>query len=203
MADDIGNESKPPERFRLPFEFNDTDNLGPWDILLSEDTIDDIRKLKSPLTVHEVMKKLGQISLGKWDKGSQRKESFYVTPVYKVYPPDDDGLRILWQVDHGFSTRNRSLTQLVKIWTITTSQDQIRNISENLAKVHKVYTSDHDHRYTTKQMWKGVILLKNFEDEEGSKSTNDGLYCSEMDNERLLNFHKMIVTNKFIPLSKV
>jgi hypothetical protein len=36
-ADDVGDESKPPERFRLPFEFNDTDKLGSWDVLFSED----------------------------------------------------------------------------------------------------------------------------------------------------------------------
>jgi hypothetical protein len=58
--------------------------------------------LKSPLTVEE----LGQISLEKWDKhGSQREKLFYVTPVNKIRSPDDadnDNLRILWQVDHGF-----------------------------------------------------------------------------------------------------
>ncbi|CAG8825376.1 3840_t:CDS:2, partial [Racocetra persica] len=33
---------------RLPFEFSDSDKLGPWDVLLSEDAISDMRNLESP-----------------------------------------------------------------------------------------------------------------------------------------------------------
>lgn len=63
--------------FRLPFEFNNTDRLGPWDILLSEDAVKEMRQLESIETVELVMKILKQISSGAWDKYKlQRKVSF-------------------------------------------------------------------------------------------------------------------------------
>ena len=87
----------PPEhRFRLPFEFDDDDNLGPWDILLSEDTIKDMRRLESPRTIKAVMKKLGQISSGAWNKhGLLHKVQTHAIPVYNVEISGNDDLRIL------------------------------------------------------------------------------------------------------------
>ena len=49
--------------FPLPFESND-DELGPWDVLLSNYAISDMRKLE-PLTVKAVMEKL---MAGKWSE---------------------------------------------------------------------------------------------------------------------------------------
>jgi hypothetical protein len=96
------------------------------------------------------------------------KSYFYVTSVNKIRSPDDadnDNLRILWQVDHGFL--------LAAVQTLVKILDHYYQPGSN---------------HITKKIWEGVVLLKNFKDEEG-------LYLSEMDNERLLNFHKMIVTN--------
>ncbi|RIA95504.1 hypothetical protein C1645_480447 [Glomus cerebriforme] len=200
---DVENESK--QSFRLPFEFNDTDKLGPWDILLSEDTIKDMQKLESSQMTKEVMKELVHISSGKWDKYKLRNnQPCNDIPVYEVEIPNGlEKLKILWQVDYGFSIRNHSLMQLVKIWSVTTNKNQVESTLDNLKSVHKVYTPEHNYRYKVPpKTSNSVILPMRFEDEEGTRSTNDGLYGSEMDNERLLEVHKMLVTNKFIPLSK-
>src|SRR6266496_3546139 len=89
---------------RLPFEFNEDEKLGPWDILLSEDTIKDIRQLESPLATNAIVQKLWKISSGKWNKyGLLHEVSSNATPIYETELPDNGGLRILWQVDYGFS----------------------------------------------------------------------------------------------------
>ncbi|RIA97777.1 hypothetical protein C1645_228267 [Glomus cerebriforme] len=130
--------------YRLPFEFNDGDRLGPWDILLSENTIKDLQKLEpTPEVVRAVMKKLGHISSGKWDNYELRCTVRTSTiPVYEVALPDND-LKILWQVDYGFSIRKNSLTQLIKIWAVTDIKERIDKILETLSIVHQVHTSKH------------------------------------------------------------
>ncbi|CAG8510853.1 7653_t:CDS:10 [Acaulospora colombiana] len=184
-------ESSVPRRiFRLPFEFDENDKLGPWDILLSEDTIKDMRKLKkSPHLVDAVMKKLGQISSGKWEKyGLQRKASSSNVPdipVYEVELPEYGGLKILWQVDYGFSIRSYSNMQLVKIWAVTDIKEQIRETLENLAmKIN------------------GVVSPRYLNNEESAKSTDKELPSPNIDDEKLVEVHRMLVTNKFVPLSK-
>ncbi|CAG8526884.1 15115_t:CDS:10, partial [Dentiscutata heterogama] len=187
--------------FRLPFEFDKNDKLGPWDIVLSENSIKDMRKLKSPHTIRAVMNKLGQISSGEWEKHDLRhKISSHIVPVYKVEIPNSDGLIILWQVDSGFSIRSCSLTQHVKIWAVTNNQEQICDTLKNLKIIHQIYTDEHNYRCVTQEVG-SIILPKNFDDEEGTKSSDGVLYDLDMDNERMLDIHKMLVTNKFIPLS--
>ncbi|CAB4428030.1 unnamed protein product [Rhizophagus irregularis] len=198
---DVENEFK--QNFRLPFEFDDSDKLGPWDILLSEDTVKDMQRLESPLVTKAVMKVLGRISSGEWDKHKlQNKKSPHDIPVYEVELSDNKGLKIIWQIDYGFSIRSYSLTQLVKIWSITKDQNQIDKILVNLKSVHKVYAPENNYRYEIQKPCNGIILPKNFDDNEGTRSTNDGMSGTEMDNENLLEVHKMLVTNKFIPLSQ-
>jgi hypothetical protein len=48
-----------------------------------------------------------------------------------------------------------------------------------------------------------VILPMTFEDEEETESPENGLHNSLIDDDRLLKVHKMLVTNKFVPLSRV
>ncbi|RIA86623.1 hypothetical protein C1645_325835 [Glomus cerebriforme] len=192
------NIGRPERLFDLPFEFDDEDRLGPWDILLSEDVIKDMRKLESPLKTDAVMKKLGQLSSGAWNKyGFRHIALSHTIPVYEIELLDDSGLKILWQVDYGFSIRSYLLTQLVKVWAVTASHERIRETLENLEMVRRIYTAQHIHRCTVEQN-EGIILPKIFEDEE-IKSME---YGSQIDDERLLEVHKMLVTNKFIPLSK-
>jgi len=50
--------------------------------------------------------------------------------------------------------------------------------------------------------WLGKVLPKILEDEE-IKSSDDRLHSLQVDDEKLLEVHKMLVTNKFVPLSKV
>ncbi|CAG8769414.1 9903_t:CDS:2, partial [Acaulospora morrowiae] len=184
--------SAPPHIFRLPFEFDENDRLGPWDILLSEDAIKDMRKLESPLTIKVVMKKLGQISSGEWVKhGLRNKVSSPNIPVYEVKLPDY-GLTILWQVDYGFSIRNYSDMQLVKIWAITANQKQIHTTLENLAMVHQVYTDKHNSHCAIPESERKTILPFYFECEGETKSTDEELSGSKMDDERLLEVHRML-----------
>ncbi|CAB4422241.1 unnamed protein product [Rhizophagus irregularis] len=190
--------------YRLPFEFNDDDKLGPWDILLSEDTIKDLRQLESSHEmIRAVMKKLGQLSLGEWDTHELRRTvQTHTIPVYEIELPDSDGLKILWQVDYGFSIRSDSFTQLVKIWAVTANKEQIHKILENLLIVHQVYTSKHL-RVVQQEDINNVILPMTFEDEEETESPENGLHNSlTIDDDRLLKVHKMLVTNKFVPLSR-
>ncbi|CAG8450090.1 7512_t:CDS:10 [Dentiscutata heterogama] len=188
---------------RLPFEFSDDDKLGPWDVLLSEDAINDMRSLESPQMIKAVMKKFGYISSGKWDQYELRHRvvNSNSVEVYEMVLPDQKGLRILWQVDSRFSTRKQSLAQVVKIWTVTESQEQIREVLENLEIAHQVYTMEHRQQCMTQRNKKGIILPLTFGNEK-PKSTNDSLYDHQVDDERLIKVHKMLVTNKFIPLSK-
>src|SRR6266542_1594022 len=127
-SSDVEGTSRPERLFRLPFEFNDDDNLGPWDILLSEDTIRDMRQLEPPV-IDAVMKILGRISSGLWDRYKLlRTVQTHAIPVYEVELTDHGGVKILWQVDYGFSVRSYSFTQLVKVWTVTANQEQINKI---------------------------------------------------------------------------
>ncbi|CAG8555633.1 6929_t:CDS:10 [Cetraspora pellucida] len=199
---DIDYNSILSER-RLPFEFSDNDKLGDWDVLLSEDAINDMRNLESPQMIKAVMKKFGHISSGKWDQYELRNKvaDCSSVDVYEMELPDHKGLKILWQVDCRFSSRSCSLAQVVKIWTVTTSQEQIREMLENLRIVHQVYTMEHIQLCKTNKNQDGVILPKTFGSEK-LKSTNDRLHDHQVDDERLIKVHQMLVTNKFIPLSK-
>ncbi|CAG8492712.1 7239_t:CDS:10 [Diversispora eburnea] len=187
----------------LPFEFNE-DELGPWDILLSEDAIKDMRILDIE-TTDAIMKKLWYISSGKWEKFDliRKVSSSHDIPVYEVevsIPDNNNGPRIIWQIDYGFSVRRHSLFQHIKIWAITANQQQINSIIEKLEIVHQVYNTEFKNQCKLQQSSKiGVFLPMCFGDVQGTKSIDDD---PEMDDEKLLEVHKILITNKFFPLSK-
>ncbi|POG66195.1 hypothetical protein GLOIN_2v1659127 [Rhizophagus irregularis DAOM 181602=DAOM 197198] len=187
--------------YSLPFEFNDYDNLGPWDILLSEDTIKDLRQLESsPEMIRTVIKKLGQLSLGKWDKHElRRKVQTHAIPVYEIELPDNDSLKILWQVDYGFSIRSKTFTQLVKIWAVTANKEQIHKRLENLLIVHQFYTPKH--LCVTRQADKDNVISPKTLGNEEMGSPENGLHSNSLMDERLLGVHNMLVTNKFVTFS--
>ncbi|CAG8809422.1 20144_t:CDS:2, partial [Racocetra fulgida] len=137
--------------FRLPFEFDDDDKLGQWDILLSENAIKDIQKLES-------------------------------------------------DVDYGFSIRIYEFTQLVKVWAVAENIDEIL---KNLALAHESYTKEHSAKCRYRQTSQdGSNLPIIFGGEETTKSSEDGLRDPQLDDEKLLEIHEMLVTNKFTPISK-
>ncbi|GES72918.1 hypothetical protein RCL_jg15567.t2 [Rhizophagus clarus] len=199
-------ELAPSECFRLPFEFNEDDNLGPWDILLGEDAIKDLQQLDStPETINTIMDKLWQLSFGEWDKqciavrtsDETHLHVHNIIPVYETALPNN-GPKILWQVDCGFTIRSNSFTQLVKIWAVTNNQEQINKMVKNLSIVHQVYTSK-QRRWCIGQNIEGSKLLPtSLGDEVGT--FKDRSYSSRTDDE-LLMIHEMLVTNKFVPLS--
>ncbi|CAG8456098.1 7109_t:CDS:10 [Funneliformis mosseae] len=163
----------------LPFEFNDSEQLGPWEILLSESTIEDIRdmlynedfkdmQIELSLTIETIIKKLRQISSGKWKKyGFQRIELSIDISIYEV-------------------------------WAITASQEQIDKTLNTLEKVYKAYTSEHINLCKIKDQ-DNIVLPEYFEDYEVevARFTNE-----ELDNELLLEVYKIFVTNKFFPISR-
>src|ERR1044072_3563099 len=114
VEEDVDDTSDPSERlFRLPFEVDDDDKLGPWDILLSEDAIKDMRQLE-PRVINDVSKKLWQISSGSWEKhGLLRTVQTHAIPVYEIEHLDHNGLKILilWQGDYGICVCQNSLTE--------------------------------------------------------------------------------------------
>ena len=191
------NESNPS--FRLPFEFNESDKLGSWDILLSEDVIRDIQKIDPLYKTKAVMKKLGHLSSGDWDK--HRFRSSVISDDIPTFEDDldNDGLKVLWQIDYGFSIRNNSYMQLVKIWSIDTNLDKIK---DDLKEVRKVYSPEYNYRYAINKT-RDVFLPKSFENMEGTNFISCVMHGLEMDNEKLLEVHRMLVTNKFTPLSTV
>ncbi|CAJ0759747.1 3823_t:CDS:10 [Entrophospora sp. SA101] len=195
--------------FRLPFESND-DELGPWNVLLSDHAIQDIQELQmKPCAIDALMKKLFQISHGKWNKhGLQhtlQSHSHVILPIYVVElkPPNCDNLKILWQVDYGFSIRDKSYIQHAVIWAVTVNEEQTNERLENIALLHQVYTPEHKDKCAFQQIGKGgIVLPKSFEDEGGTKSTQSRLRKNQTDDENLLKVHEMLTTNKFVPLSK-
>src|SRR6185312_16501405 len=135
-----------------------------------------------------------------WDKHGLRDVQSDAAPVYEVKLFDN--LTILWQVDCGFSVRSNRFMQLVKIWAVTANQEQVNKKSENISMVYQFCNAAHMHRCTVQQAGnRGIILPKVFDDEEEMVTK----YTSEvnMDEEKLLEVHKMLITNKFTPLSKV
>jgi hypothetical protein len=204
----LEDESAPSRCFHLPFEFNENDKLGPWDILLSKDTIKDLQRLvSSPDLIRKIMKKFGQISSGAWDKHELQRMAIVRTsdnmhvhgiiPVYEIVLPDN-GPKILWQIDYGFSTRSSSFTQLIKIWAVTTDQNRIDIVLKNLFIVHQVYTPKQRLWCTIKQ--KGDIILPMI---LGDEEDTEERLCSSRTNEELMMIHELLVTNKFYPLSTV
>ncbi|CAG8508973.1 11648_t:CDS:10 [Diversispora eburnea] len=192
----------------LPFEFNKDDKLGSWDILLSEYAIRDIQILEFSYGIkvtEEAMKKLWQISSGKWKKHDliYKVSSSHNIPVYEVKVPGNNGLRIIWQIDHGFSVRSLLFSQHVKIWAITDNQEQINLILEKLKIVHQVYNARHKRRCEFQQMSKNrVILPRCFSDELETKFIDNDPEVDDENDEKLLEVHKILITNKFFPLSK-
>ncbi|CAG8506159.1 5597_t:CDS:10 [Cetraspora pellucida] len=186
--------------FRLPFEFDDNDKLGSWDVLLSENAIKDIQKL-GPDMINAVMNKLRQISFGKWDKHGFRCVKDHIIPVYVAEVSNNViSLKILWQVDYGFSIRVYEFTQLVKVWAVA---EKIDEILENLALAHESYTKEHSNKCTHKLISQdGRNLPIIFGGEETTKSSEDGLRDPQFDDEKLIEIHEMLVTNKFTPISK-
>ncbi|CAG8502109.1 4772_t:CDS:10 [Ambispora gerdemannii] len=200
----INRTFRPTERiFRLPFEFNEDDRLGPWDILISEDAIKDISRLTSPLEIEAVMKKLGKISSGAWNKHGLNFMVIYLPiPVYKAELRDHGDIKILWQIDYGFSTRSYLLTQLVKVWAVTANQNRFDKILEYLRMLHQFYTAEQRCRCAIRQISRNDIILPKIFEEEELKSTENEIYSCQMDDEQLLVIHNMLVANKFVPLSK-
>ncbi|CAH1765845.1 8502_t:CDS:10, partial [Entrophospora sp. SA101] len=191
--------------FRLPFEIND-DELGPWDVLLSDYAIRDMRRLE-PLAIKAVMVKLMQISSGKWKKYRLQhtvQSHSHAVPIYETELLNDDGLKILWQVDYGFSVRNNSFIQYVDVWAATADQKQFTDTLENTELLHQVYTSEHKNRCTVQHISRdGIILPAAFGGEEVTKSDESRLDSDQIDDEeKLLKIHGMLTTNKFVPLSK-
>ncbi|RIA97760.1 P-loop containing nucleoside triphosphate hydrolase protein [Glomus cerebriforme] len=196
----LEEEYATPECFRLPFEFDEEDyKLGPWDILLSEDTIKDLQQLESkPEVIRAVMKKLGHISSGEWNKYKLRSTvRTSAIPVYEVLLPDN-GLKILWQIDYGFTIRSGSHTQLVKIWTVTANKERIDKILKNLLIVHTFMQS---HLCKVERMGKNNNCLPMVFNEEQTKSSDKYRLNSLKSDDESLEIHKMLITNKFIPLS--
>ncbi|RHZ88684.1 hypothetical protein Glove_21g290 [Diversispora epigaea] len=189
----------------LPFEFDKDDKLGSWDILLSEYAIKDIQILELSYGIkitEATMKKLWQISSGKWNKHDLvcKVSSSRDIPVYEVEVPGNNGLKIIWQIDHGFSVRSLLFSQHVNIWAITDNQEQINSILKKLETVHQVYNKEHKRRCEFQQMSKNsVILPMFFSDELETKFIGND---HGVDEEQLLEVHKMLITNKFFPLSK-
>jgi hypothetical protein len=68
--------------------------------------------------------------------------------------------------------------------------------------IHQVHTSKHL-RVIQQADKDNVILPKNFIDEEVTESLENEFNDLLMDDEKLLEIHKMLVTNKFVPLSRV
>ncbi|CAG8532736.1 4901_t:CDS:10 [Ambispora leptoticha] len=177
--------------FRLPFELDEDDKLGPWNILISEDAIKDMAHLKIPQNLQKikaVLKKLGNISFGAWDK----LELKLIIPslsihVYETEPHDHSGLKILLQVNYSPFIDNYPFSKLVKVWAVTTDQERIDKLLEYLAMLHQVYTIC---RCTIQQV------------DEKLKSTEKEPCSCQIDDEILLEIHKMLVAGKFIPLSK-
>ncbi|CAB4488006.1 unnamed protein product [Rhizophagus irregularis] len=198
----LEDESAPSRCFHLPFEFNEDDKLGPWDILLSEDAIKDLQHLESrPDVIRLIMQKLGQISSGAWDRHKLRCNAMQTSaiPVYEIVLPDN-GLKILWQIDYGFTIRSNSLTQLVRIWAVTDNKEQIDQVLNDLSIVHQVYTSKQRHWCMEQRAKNNLVLPKILGDGEDTGSSEDRVYASRTEDE-LLMIHKKLVTNKFVPLS--
>jgi hypothetical protein len=197
---------EPVQPFHLPFEFNNNDRLGPWDVLISEDTIESMQQLEVNI-VKAAMKKLGHISSGEWGKHElqclawdkhelRRAVQTHTIPVYEI-ELSDSGLRILWSIDYGFSIRSFTHTQLVKVWAVTTDQEEIHKTLENLSIF---YTARKTDRCTAKQIGKDNVYLPiDFEDEEEKNPSEPSVPGTYVDK---LEVHKML-TNKFVPLSKV
>jgi hypothetical protein len=201
----LEDESVSSRCFHLPFEFNEDDKLGPWDILLSEDAVKDLQHLESrPDVIKSIMQKLGQISTGEWNRhGLECKVQTHSTiPIYEIVLPNN-GLKIIWQVDYGFTIRSNSLTQLIRIWAVTDNKEQIDKILGNLSIVHQVYTLRQRNwcimRHTVNDNVISPIILGDGEDTGFSE---DRVYNSRTEDE-LLMIHRMLVTNKFVPLSTV
>jgi len=190
------------KRFRLPFEFDKDDKLGPWDILLSENAVKDLKQLGVSAT-NKVLKILGQLSTGAWIKHQINIIQSDIAPTYELKLPEKDDPKIIWQIDSDFSTRQSLLMQNIKVWAITNNQEEIEDVLENLEMAHKVYTTEHINRCAVEVSEDGVTLPKIFEGEESIKSSESRLDVLQADDERMLQVHKALVTNKFVPLSTV
>ncbi|CAG8694981.1 17802_t:CDS:10, partial [Dentiscutata erythropus] len=86
------------------------------------------------------------------------------------------------------------------VWAIT---EKVDDILEILTLAHECYTKEHSDKCIYRQISQdGSNLPMSFGDKETTKSSECGLRDPQLDDEKLIEIHKMLVTNKFTPISK-
>ncbi|KAJ3410070.1 hypothetical protein HDV05_004115 [Chytridiales sp. JEL 0842] len=176
-----------------------------WTVLFADRAERTIRRLarKNQGALIPVLKNIRMVSEGQWTNSvaktlvAERKRA--VLYECKVL----NNVRIVWQVDIAYLESIKSLSQVIKVWSIGNHQDVIKTV-EYVTSIHRSYTREHIERCEYQIIENGIVLPKVWPDEEEDQShlvkVEDyfGLTAAEA-----LKLHEMAVTAKFVPLSKM
>ncbi|KAJ3119861.1 hypothetical protein HK098_005091 [Nowakowskiella sp. JEL0407] len=192
---------------------------GPWHILLADKAQNALKRM---MTNHRiltpVLKNLAAISEGKW-YASVAKPLKYQLPVPVVEAKSN--LRIVWQVDVGYSETISSYTQIIKVWNITDHAGVVKTL-ERLGQCQQIYSDEHRRRCKIRKWVENsvddsegqsnvaqLVRPEVFNDDGGISTIVARIPVKPQESIKdakkvdLLMLHDMTVTAKFIPLSKL
>ncbi|KAF8459690.1 P-loop containing nucleoside triphosphate hydrolase protein [Kalaharituber pfeilii] len=144
-------------------------SLGPWKIVLSAQALRDLQRSKSQGNFHLVWAKLKDLSTGDWVRRSVAEPLTLGSVDLKVrlfvasYCTKGG---ILWQVDTAYDLRVCSHSQVVKVWRIGGSDDDVTHAAKIVAQTQRHWSEARVNRCKVNQLdrAKGLKVAATFPD---------------------------------------
>ncbi|KAJ5107749.1 hypothetical protein N7456_004424 [Penicillium angulare] len=120
--------------------------IGPWKVVLSESAMNNAKKISRAGGFVQVDTKLRRLATGKWTKlsqvvGTAKQQQQMRVPIVRAHV--NDSVSIIWQVDVGYYEELPFVQQqIVKVWRIATSSEEINNAIEHIIEVQDGYCDD-------------------------------------------------------------
>lgn len=122
--------------------------VGLWKVLLSDAATKNAKKLARAGGFSRVEQKLRELASGAWKGkdlshciGSKKQKQDMVIPILQARVSRT--VSILWQLDVGFEHQSPSIAQqIVKVWQITSSNDEIDAAINHIISLQSYYTPE-------------------------------------------------------------
>lgn len=118
---------------------------GPWTVAITETALHALRKhQKSPLILEACVKTLERMEAGLWDQSiCTSLNSQSTIPLFEAAPMQDSDVRILWQVEIGYCPIADSMRQVIRVWTVLDSKDDVENVLPKLVEMNGQLPESH------------------------------------------------------------
>ncbi|KAJ5280089.1 hypothetical protein N7478_005461 [Penicillium angulare] len=142
-----------PKHISEDFDFNTPieieifgKRIGPWKVVLSESAMKSAKRIARAGEFVQVDHKLRRLATGKWTKLSQcvgtgKQRQQMRVPIVRAHV--NDSVSIIWQVDVGYYEELPFVQQqIVKVWRIATTVEEINNAIEHIIEVQDGYCDE-------------------------------------------------------------